>query len=712
MIIPLDSLTFDLIFAVLLTISIPLIGISVLHFVASRIMMNPFEKFIYGAGIGVGLYAVIGLIVGILPSFHQPVAIVLIVAINIWAIGYWLKEELLVPFIQNASVGLATIWAAWLIMVLVCIVFSSATIKFPDDLFDGPYVIKNHNLHVKVQTMTGHLPADNYLPYLVSEFFLRGISFKEERPLMPGQEIANRPILMALITIPFRAALDPPPRRNNPLPKFQYLGTWWPDVGILGEDRYFRQFLVVGIVLNAMIILGAALLFNSSGLTNRYSLAGLLLIIANPYFISQVIFTWPKALAAFYLLLAIHALSVRKWTVISGVLTALAYLSHPYAVVFAGSFTLALAWKSQKMKLLSQPVVHYLAAFAATIAPWFIWTKLYLKIPSDLVSQNLLTGGSLANMAWVRVYNFYETVFPRFLEIFPFNGDQILQNSLVCIPGIVGIVFIIQAYAGCRQFFNEHQFFVVFGIFVPGLLLILLFSIPAVPAIHGFQAIGPILILLSMKWMQNNTNIKILYILVATQLIINVAMLEARADTLGIFNNEQSISEVSSKDSEFLLSKADINHILTSWPVIDTVNATIPPNVGVPVEISGSEKISIWMNPSAALIFRDLELGNSPQFHTFISIHPSVWNEAKADGAIFRIAVISDGKEEVLLEKEINPFINVHQKKWTELLIDLKRFENKRIDIMLSVTAGPADNAYADWCIWGEPVVTSGSVAL
>jgi hypothetical protein len=700
-----NSLIFDIFFAILLSISIPFTGIATLNLIARRINFNRLEMLAYGSGVGVVLYAAIGLIIGNLPSFHQPVAIALIISINILAAFQWIKGHLLDKIKSDSVPGLRTAWAAWLLLSLVCIVFTHITIKFPDNLFDGPYVIKNHNLHVKVQTMTGHLPADNYLPYLVGEFFLRGISFKDERPIMPGQEIANRPILMALVSIPFRAALDPPPRQHGPLSKFQYVGSSWPDVGKLGEDRYFSQFIVVGIVLNALLILGAALILNSLGLTKKYAIAGLILIISNPYFISQVIFTWPKALAAFYILIAIHALSVRGWVAVAGLLTALAYNSHPYAIVFAGSFGLYLILKSPKKLVFTQPAVYFLVAFAVTVAPWFIWTKIILQIPSDLVAQNFFKDSSFTDFAWVRLYNLYETIFPRFLAIYPFNGDQILQNSLVCIPGIVGILFFIQAYAACKAYFSEHHFLILYGVLFPGLLLIVVFSYPSVPTLHGFQAIGPILVLLAMKWMQENSNKKALLFFVATQLIVNASMLSARGHTLGLFDKVQMTDDSTVHVHKNNIFKTNNSISLITNTSIKTVNAPLPPHIDVPIQINGVEKRSIWINPPASLFFRGLELGNSPIFHTFLAIHPGVWKENGADGAIFRVAVIFNGQEEVLLEKDINPFSDVSKKKWNEILIDMKRYENKRIDIVLSVSAGKENNEYADWCIWGEPVV-------
>ena len=710
------QLFFDFSYAALICIFLPLTGIAALHRFSAREIIGGLEIFAYGSAIGTVVYAIFGLIIGNLESHHQAASISIMLFLNVVSIAYWVKADVL-AWLREADVKrISAAWLSWLFLSVFCIAVSHLTIKFPDKLFDGPYVIKNHNLHVKIQTITGHLPADNYLPHLVSEFFLRDISFTDERPLMPGQEISNRPIMMSLIAIPFRAALDPPARQEGPLPKFRYLGTSWPDVGSLGDDHYFSQFLVVGIVLNAMVLIAAALLFKSMGIRRKYALIGLLLIVFSPYYISQVLFTWPKALAAFYLLLAVHAIGYKGWSAVAGILAALAYLSHPYAIVFAASYGLYLFVQSLRdgyvgRALLHSPVALYTAMFFLMVLPWFIWTRLILKIPSDLISQNFSKDISLGEMVWVRLHNLYETVFPRFFDIYPFNADQVIQNSLVCIPGIIGIMFTVQAYFACVKYFSEHRFIIVYGMLIPSLLIMGVFSVLAVPALHGLQAIGPILIALGLKWMQNNARYIILILLFAVQLLINFSLLAARGDTLGLFVSDQVVEEVSAASENIDHLGGDKKISLLNWRVVDIVDAAIEPNIDVPVVINGVEKASIWMNPPAALVFRGLKLGYAPSFHVFTAIHPAVWNEAGADGAVFRVEVVLDGNKDVLLERMINPYVDSSERSWSQIRVDLKRFENKQIDIILSIDAGKAGNDYADWAIWGSPDVYFNSVS-
>jgi len=551
---------FDILLTVTAILSILIVGVCFLVFFIKKFTFKGLELLGYGVVCGVLIYAIIGLIIVNIGFNQQKVVTVIFVAINTLSLFYFLKKKLFSQVVLCDKLFSISAFVGWVSMSLICVFISNVNIKFPDKLFDGPYVIKNHNLHVKVQVITGNLPADNYIPYLVGEFLLRGISFKEERPLMPGQEISNRPILMALVTVPFRAMLIPAIQQNEPLPKFQYVGTLWPDVGVLGEDKYFRIFLTVGIILNAMFIIPVILLFKKFGVGREYVIAGVLLIIFNPYFISQTLFTWPKEMAAFFIMLATYTLISYGSPIIVGLLLALSYHSHPYSIVFAGSFGIFfllqnwktniiekqtvfskkevfLEWASSlKKAMFSRQVLLYSSTFILVVLPWFIWTRLVLSISSDLISQNLFSGGSLKSNIWVRFYNFYNTIFPRFFDIFPLNWESMTQVCLVNLSGIIGVIFFIQAFLACKKYYSQQRVVVIYNILLPGALLISIFSSPAVPALHGFQAIAPILILLSLKWMQDNLSKKFLVIFVVLQLAINFAMLNGRIKTLGVFS--------------------------------------------------------------------------------------------------------------------------------------------------------------------------------
>ncbi|MGA0588045.1 hypothetical protein ACO2Q2_13085 [Dyella sp. KRB-257] len=530
-----DSIPFVILLTAVVMLSI--IGVGVACFLAitgKSSNLNGVEVLAYGIACGVGIHACMGIITVCLPWSYQFNAAATLIACNISAWIYLWRVKIFSVLSTGGWFLTNILIAAWVFIVAVCLLITYAPIKFPNTLVDGPYVIKNHDLHVKIQVITGNLPADNYIPYLAEQYLLRDIQFSEERPLMPGQELSNRPILMSLVALPFGASFDPPPKQYGKLPKFTYVGTLWPDVGRLGSDRYFRSFLVVGIVLNAMLVVAAGLLFASFGLSNVYLVVGLILLIINPYVISQVLFTWPKEMAAFFLLMATHAIRFRRNLVLAGILSALGYLSHPYAIVFAFSYAVYLFLSGSDISVRIKKVVTFGVSFVLVVAPWFIWSRIILAIPSDLIAQNFDSSASIVDLLWVRLHNGYIATFPSFFQDYPLLANQFVQENLVSLPGAVGLFFIWAAYAGCFYYARSLRFLIFFGIVIPGALLIGVFSSPAVPVLMGFQAIAPVLLLLSLKWMQDRLKFRWLIICFAFQVSTSVAMIVARASSLGL----------------------------------------------------------------------------------------------------------------------------------------------------------------------------------
>ncbi|GAB3348373.1 hypothetical protein [Lysobacter tyrosinilyticus] len=530
---PTDSLLASLALAATAIASILGTGLAAAH-ALSRGRLQGASLLAYGGAAGVVVQALIGLVTVCLPFAYHATALTLLIAINVLAWLYWWRRGVYAALRHDGAFAPAAPFVAWLALVTICIGISHVPVKFPEPLFDPLYVIKNHNLHVKVQTITGHLPPDNYVPYAVEEFLLRDIQLAEERPLLPGQEVSNRPILMALAALPYRAAIDPPPKFQGRLPTFEFSGRSWPDASVLGADRYFRQFLVIGIVLNAMFLLSAGLLFREAGLSRRYLLAGLVLLVTSPYYLNQTLFTWPKALGAFFVVLSVHALMFRRWWAVGGALAALAYLSHPYAIVFAGSFGLYVALRNGIRRIDWAGATQYAAAFLVLVLPWLLWSRFYLDIPSDLVEQNIGPTGNWLQVVWARLQNAYTTLMPGYFSMQTLDPDQFVQHSLVSLTGIVGLFFFAQCYAGVAAAFRTMTGLVLCGVLIPATLLICVFGIPAVPALHGFQAVAPLVLLLGLKFMQERWSQRTLAVLLLLQLLLSALMVYARAVTLGL----------------------------------------------------------------------------------------------------------------------------------------------------------------------------------
>ncbi|HEX7516256.1 MAG TPA: hypothetical protein VF345_03105 [Chthoniobacterales bacterium] len=484
----------------------------------------------YGGAAGVLLHALLGWAIAAIPVARW-VFVGLLIALTLLSAVYLVVRQ--VP--QEFSLALSTpskvslgLWGLFLVLNLGLL---HIDVRFPESLPDGPYIFKTHTTNVKIQYLTG-LPTDNYIPFAVSEFFLRGVSFKKVRPIMPGNEVSNRTILMSLVGLPFRVALGAP--RDHPqLGAYSYVGRPWWDVSQLNTGEYFDEFAVVGLVLNSLMLVGLFVFCSSLGANPILPLATVL-YVTNPYFIAQTVYTWPKAMAGFFILLAWTSICRGHGAPVVAALFALACHCHPYAIVFAGCAGLfyLTRWPREKSRVRS--AVLYLLVFGLVLAPWIIWTRFMLHIPSDLVAQNFVGQGtetawaSPMNFVWIRLQNLFYLIWSEMFAVYPFDFRVVLDHWLSCLPGVVGIVMIYPAVAQCAELPKPSPW-LWYGLLGPALLILAIYSCPAVPVLHGYQPLLGVLLFFSVWWLWQHCPRTVCVGLVGFQLFFNLCLVLARA---------------------------------------------------------------------------------------------------------------------------------------------------------------------------------------
>jgi hypothetical protein len=506
--------------------SILINGVALLH---RWTKLRGLELLGYGGGAGVLLHGFLGWAIAAVPAVRWAFVALLIV-LTLWSAVYLLVRR--VP--QEFSLALSTpskvalgLWGLFLVLNLGLL---HVDVRFPESLPDGPYIFKTHTTNVKIQYLTG-LPADNYIPFAVAEFFSRGVSFKKVRPILPVNEVSNRTILMSLVVLPFRVALGAP--RDRPqLGAYYYAGRPWGDVSQLNTDGYFEQFAVVGLVLNSLLLVGLFVFCSSLGANSILPLATLL-YATNPYFIAQTVYTWPKAMAGFFILLSWTSIRRAHGPAVVAALLALACHCHPYAIVFAGCVGLfyLTQWRREKSRMPS--AVVYLLVFSLILAPWIIWTRFMLRIPSDLVAQNFVGPGTEAawaspmNFVWIRLQNLFSLMGSEMFWVHPFDFETVLNHWLSCVPGVVGLVMIYPALAQCAELPKPRPW-LWYGLLGPALLILAIYSCPAVPVLHGYQPLLGLLLFFGVWWLWQNGTRTVCIGLVGLQLLINLCLVLAR----------------------------------------------------------------------------------------------------------------------------------------------------------------------------------------
>jgi hypothetical protein len=274
--------------------------------------------------------------------------------------------------------------------------------------------------------------------------------------------------------------------------------------------------------------------FNSKGL----GIASLL-FVTNLYVIDQTIFTWPKAMAGFFVVLGWNALRRNYDPKIVALCAAAAYHSHPSSIAFAASLGLWYALQWWRVKKSFRPAFQFAIVFALAILPWIIWTKAILHIPSNMIAQNFSGPGTEAAMAswidfiWIRFKNAFDTFAPLPFSIYPFQLDAVVNYAMFCLPFAVGIILIIPALTQCWRLRAEEPMLVWFGLAMPAAVILGLYSCTALPVLHGWQPIIGALMFLGVLRLQRNLSPRVFAALITLQLLCNLWLVVSRGFLAG-----------------------------------------------------------------------------------------------------------------------------------------------------------------------------------
>jgi hypothetical protein len=141
------------------------------------------------------------------------------------------------------------------------------------------------------------------------------------------------------------------------------------------------------------------------------------------------------------------------------------------------------------MRVNTPNILRFLIVLIVIIAPWVIWTKLILQVPSsDLIEQNfLLPGISAVNFIWVRVVNLSTTFLPYHWFNYPFNLQQFILVGAINAVGAAGVVAYLFFMRSVANVTLQKAIPYLVTMVLPSFLVAVIFSYQAVPAVHGLQ---------------------------------------------------------------------------------------------------------------------------------------------------------------------------------------------------------------------------------
>jgi len=73
-----------------------------------------------------------------------------------------------------------------------------------------------------------------------------------------------------------------------------------------------------------------------------------------------------------------------------------------------------------------------------------------------------------------------------------------------------------------------------YGLLGPAMLILAIFSCPALPVLHGYQPLLAVLLVFGVYWLAQHTSRLVCVTLVSLQLAINLTLILARGLTIGV----------------------------------------------------------------------------------------------------------------------------------------------------------------------------------
>lgn len=381
----------------------------------------------------------------------------------------------------------------WLAASLLAIAFLGLPFSQKYTYTPDPKPLPNTNynvLNVKVLNIAQTQANDNYIPYRQAQFFINrldpikspfltewGVGFFERTPLM-GAVTANY----------FNLFHDKVP-----------VNLLWSSTA-QDPGHTYLQFQILASVLNMLFVVPAFFLLERL-FGKKTAIIACLFFATSQYYLYDAVFTWPKSLVAFFVLLTWLLLLERKqsYVILAGIISGIAYLTHDLAVLYIGATIVFLLYQKRYRDTLIYLVWPILFAL-----PWLYAADIYYKQPSSFIYYPLSLGGipqsnqgkqiihqflhtPLLTLIRIRLENIVYLLSPY--QLFSSEGfGRLWTYGLYSVPGAVGAGLTIPIYLACLKYWRKTGILIL--ILVPVLLESLIIGWPkGLGALHFAEAL-------------------------------------------------------------------------------------------------------------------------------------------------------------------------------------------------------------------------------
>jgi len=123
--------------------------------------------------------------------------------------------------------------------------------------------------------------------------------------------------------------------------------------------------------------------------------------------------------------------------------------------------------------------------------------------------------------------------------------------------------------------------------------------------------------------------------------------------------------------------------------------------------IGGSTRKVLYAHPVSQVTFREIPIDKNSRLTFGIGINEPAW-EKGGDGVLFEIFITDEkSKKHSIYSRYIDPKNNLGDRKWLDVVVDLKAFEGEKVSFTFKTSSGPKENKASDWAGWNEPRIIS-----
>ena len=342
--------------------SIAALGLAVLSFLRDR-LGDPGEVLIAALAIGVAIPTLISLLLLPLPVSYTKAcpliaaALLLGSAARLWWCRNWLRDLAADRAVQVMTAGIAM--TAILPLLLALLPWEQVT-----GVTSARTVFSTH---------APLFPGDSYLQYRTAQFIQNRLPLSTTTFFVDWSLADRTPLFGFLATFVVSAVhVRLPTHGLYEIPAAYHFR--------LIDPYGYWIYRALSIVTNAFVVAPGYLLAHRF-LGRRAATLGVAFAALSPVVLMNVIFTWPKLLAGFFIGAAFFWMLVKDRPIAAGAASAAAVLSHPLGALCLPGIFLVAVWRRRW-----QHLALSLGVAVVLLVPWFAWADLIYRHPARMLT--------------------------------------------------------------------------------------------------------------------------------------------------------------------------------------------------------------------------------------------------------------------------------------------------------------------------------------